>query len=309
MSEQITSLELESPEARLEYYQPLIEQALAETAQAAEELNQARERGEEVDGGSVFDARSKLYELAMEMCGYDARNGDLLAMGEHIQPQEGEIGVDLSAGTGFLTRALEHWTHTTTYGVDPSQVQLSYLEQNCGEEVVPINAAPNETEKLFAEGKIPAEGVDFATSFGGIHHIDKDSYPQAFQNIGIMLKPGGRFNAADVCGDTILSRHFDEVVDKKCLTNHPMGLWMTPDRIQEYTALAGLELISAEMKPLTWDFNSTKEMAWFFKGLHAYPQPEEEIIADLRDTLGFKEEDGKIKLNWPMLFWEIRKPL
>ena len=82
---------------------------------------------------------------------------------------------------------------------------------------------------------------------------------------------------------------------------------MTPDLLAEYSEQAGLELVSAETKSLTWDFNSLKEMACFFKGLHAYDLPEDEIVQDLGDTLGYKEENGLYKLNWPMLFFEIRK--
>lgn len=293
----------------VEQYKLLIEAALEETRQASAELAEARDRGESPDGGRIFDARSKLYELAMSMCGYHARNGDLLAMHGHIQPRPGETSVDLSAGTGFLTRAINYWTETTTYGVDPSEVQLRYLKHNCSDQVISVHASPDETDKLFASGLIPESGIDFVTSFGGIHHIHKNRYLESFQNVAAMLKPGGRFSAADVPGDSILQRHFDEVVTDKCLTGHEMGQFMTPTLLKELAEQAGLELISTETMPLTWDFNSTEEMAWFFKGLHAYPQPAEEIIADLRDTLGFKEEDGKIKLNWPMLFWEIRKPL
>jgi len=228
-------------------------------------------------------------------------------MHELIRPKKGEVSVDISAGTGFLTKAVSEWTEATTYGVDPSQTQLEYMKRNCSDRVVPVYGWPDNYEKLFVEGHIPEDGIDFATSFGGIHHIDKDRYGLAFQNVAKMLKPGGRFSAADVPADSALQRHFDEVVDRKCLTRHPRGRFMSPELLAEYSEQAGLKLVSAEVKPLTWDFNSKKEMAWFFKGLHAYDLPEEEVSKDLQDTLGYKEEDGKIKLNWPMLFFEISK--
>ncbi len=296
-----------STELRLQTYMPLIEAALNETGQAVEQLEEMHQHVE-TPSGRVFDTRSKLYELAMQLCGYEARKGDLVAMRELIQPQTGEIAVDLSAGTGFLTKAVNEWTGATTFGVDPSHVQLSYLRQNCQEQqIAPVYAWPDNAEKLFDEGGIPQGGVDFVTSFGGIHHINKHRYPLAFENVAAMLKAGGRFAAADVCCGTSLSRHFDDVVSNKCLTGHDMGLWMNPERLVAFCDGLPLELMKTELKPLTWDFNSLSEMAWFFKGLHAYPQSEEEVACDLRDTLGYREENGKIKLNWPMLFWEIRK--
>lgn len=166
------------------------------------------------------------------------------------------------------------------------------------------------TSKLRRNSRICAvtvRGVDFVTSFGGVHHINKEKYHDAFKNVATMLKSDGRFSAADVPGGSILQQHFDEVVARKCLTGHEMGRFMTPELLREYAESAGMRVIATKVKPLTWDFNSEEEMAWFFKGLHAYPQSVLEIIEDLRDTLGVREEDGKFKLNWPMLFWEIRK--
>lgn len=294
------------PEARLEYFKPLIQEALDECARVIAEIEDKKSRGEHVDI-TPFDARAKLYELAMALAG-EARSGDIVAMLDFIKPQKGEVGVDVSAGTGFLTKSVSEVTDAATYAIDPSEKQLGFLRQNCSENVVPVRGWPDNEGQMFEQGGIPREGIDFATSFGGVHHINIDRYPEAFQNIADMLKPGGRFTAADVGGDTILQRHFDEVVTDKCLTGHEMGQFMSPEKLKELAEGAGLVLVSAGMKPLTWDFNSEEEMAWFFKGLHAYPQPVEEIIQDLRETLGVTEEDGKFKLNWPMLFWEIRKP-
>jgi SAM-dependent methyltransferase len=172
--------------------------------------------------------------------------------------------------------------------------------------VIPVYCWPD-NEGLVSEVNVPEGKIDFVTSFGGIHHINKDRYDLAFQNMAKMLKPGGRVRAADVPGNSALQHHFDEVVDKKSLTRHPMGRFMTPELLAEYSHQAGLEFDGSEVKPLTWDFNSTKEMAYFFKGLHAYDLPDEEIVRDLKDTLGFEEKDGKIKHSWPMLFFEITK--
>ncbi len=298
----------QEPEARLEYFVPLIEQSLDRTRQTLveEDYYGRLERGEKISG-RVFDARSELYELAMKLAP-EARIGDLTMMRELIQPEKGEVSVDISAGTGFLTNAVSQWTEATTYGVDPSRTQLGYMRKNCSDLVVPVYGWPDNYEKLFVEGGIPEGGVDVVTSFGGIHHVDKDRYGLAFQNVAKALKPGGRFSAADVPADSVLQRHFDEVVDHKCLTRHPMGRFMSPGFLRERSEEAGLELVRSEIKALTWDFNSPKEMGYFFKGLHAYDQPVEEVIEDLRNTLGVQEEDGKFKLNWPMLAWEIQKP-
>lgn len=305
MPKEVSPEARQTPEERLEHFVPLINQSLVKTKNYLIETDYLKMlANNEPFSSRVFDYRSELYEIAMELAS-EARNGDLVAMQEFIKPQKGEISADLSAGTGFLTKAVSEWTQATTYGIDPSEGQLKYLRQNCSELVVPVRCWPD-NEGLLEVGNIPEEGIDFVTSFGGIHHIN-NRYNEAFQNVAKMLKPGGRFQAADVPGNSILQCHFDEVVNSKSLTRHPMGRFMTPELLAEYSQQAGLELVSTEIKPLTWDFNSTKEMAYFFKGLHAYDLPEDEIVQDLKDTLGFKEEEDKIKLNWPMLFFDIRK--
>jgi len=234
---------LQTPEERLEYFISLIKDSLAKTKQVlkATDFYGTLERGEKISG-RVFDARSELYDLAMKMAG-KARNGDLVAMHELIRPQKGEVSVDISAGTGFLTKAISEWTETTTYGIDPSKTQLEYMCQNCSDLVVPVYSWPDNYEKLFIDGNIPEAGIDFVTSFGGIHHIDKERYDLAFQNVARMLKPDGRFTAADVPGNSILQRHFDEVVNYKSLTRHPMGCFKgTPEqqaaRLPKRTVLA-----------------------------------------------------------------------
>lgn len=297
----------ESPEKRLEYYVPLIEESLAKLNVILDDTDYYGKlaRGERVSS-LVSDARSDLYDLGIKMAG-EARQGDLVAMREFIKPKQGEVAVDIAAGTGFLTKAVSEWTGSITYGVDPNQAHLEHIKKNCSSLVVPVYGWPDDHEKLFVEGFIPEDGVDFVTSFGGIHHIDNGSYEPAFQNITFMLKPGGRFCAADVPAGSDLERYFDEIVDQKCLTKHLRGNFMSPKILSKYSEQAGLTLVSAEIKPLTWDFHSEKEMAWFFKCLYAYDLPEEEIVGDLQKTLGYKNEDGMTKLNWPMLFFEIRK--
>ena len=286
-----------NPEIKdLEYYRREIDEELEITRKMVEEA-------EAKDGklpDAVFDLRATLYGLAMEMAP-DSRKGDLVSMHDLIKPQPGETAVDVAAGTGFLTRSLAEWTDGETFAIDPSAGQLDILKKDCPD-VITITTFPENDEMLIA---IPENSVDIATSFGGIHHNKHQA--ELFANIARMLKPGGRFVAADVRKDTSLSDHFDDVVDKKCLTHHDMGEWLSEEGLAELCADLPLEIVHTEMKQLTWDFNSKEEMAVFFKGLHAYDLPENEVIADLENTLGFKEEDGKIKLNWPMLFFEIIK--
>ncbi|MCC6563598.1 class I SAM-dependent methyltransferase [Candidatus Uhrbacteria bacterium] len=284
---------METPDQRLDRFAEKLEREL----EVAKALVKRREDGESIPD---FDIRGKLYELALDLAP-DAREGDIRAMHDFIKPEKGKRSVDIAAGTGFLTKPVLEWTKAETIAVDPSREQLEMLDRYCGGKAERVLGSPDDASILQ---NIPAGKIDFVTSFGGLHHVPDQS--AMFENAGRMLKDGGRFVAADVCADTVLSRHFDEYVSEKCITGH-IAQWLSEERLKKLSKGAGLSLSQFEMKSLTWVFNSEREMALFFKGLHAYDLPEEEIIHDLKQALGTEEKDGKIYLNWPMIFFELSK--
>ncbi len=253
----------------------------------------------------AFDWRGKLYRMALQLSP-SARCGDILAMDQWLGGSEGRlsglVAADLAAGTGFLTKPMLEWTRKLVYAVDPSDVQLRQLIRACHPygPVDRVWGSPDQ-EKIFDQ--ISAGSLDRVVSFGGLHHIP--NHEALFANVVRLLKPGGRMVAADVCLGTPLQRHFDEVVAKKCLTKHEAN-WLSPARLEAFCAGTDLELVRVEAQvPLTWQFGSETEMAWFFKALHAYPQDEAEVLEDLQDHLGWTVRDGAIHLNWPMLFFEL----
>ncbi|MFH1170896.1 MAG: class I SAM-dependent methyltransferase [Candidatus Vogelbacteria bacterium] len=216
--------------------------------------------------------------------------------------------MDVGAGTGFLTEHLVGWTQNTVYAVDSSKEQLEILSKNIpSEHIKPIVgslAQETKPDKLGILDQIKEE-VDFITSFGSLHHVYYQK--KMMEHVEKLLKSGGRFVAGDVGDNTALSKHFDDVVTRKCLTSHT-ARWLSKERLEELIAdLPSLKLLKAEMKTQHWVFSSKREMTIFFKGLHAYDLPEDEIIHDLYDALGFEEKNGQVILNWPMLFFEIVK--
>lgn len=283
----------ESLDQRLNRYESL----LATAIDRAKELVKKREAGQEIPD---FDIRGELYMLALELAS-DARLGDIEQMHHWINPKAGEVSVDIAAGTGLLTKAVADWTHANVYAVDPSVEQLKYLTKSCSDLAIPVLGSPDDPQILEA---IPRKEIDSVTSFGGLHHVPDQRLMMV--NATQMLKSGGRFVAADVCRDTALSKHFDEVVADKCITGHT-ATWLDESRLNELISGLPLQISKTETVPLTWVFENERQMALFFKGLHAYDLPNQEIIDDLKSALGTELIDGKVHLNWPMLFFQLRK--
>jgi SAM-dependent methyltransferase len=256
-----------------------------------------------------FNVRGELYRLAF-LIAPDARRQDIETMEQWLEPKPGEKSIDIAAGTGFLTKHLVRWTGSTVYAVDPSRVQIDALAESCaGLPVVPVvgSFADAATVGLIGED---AGRIDFVTSFGGIHHVlDKegaDCQLEMFKNVAKVLRPGGRFVAADVGAPSSLQEHFERSVKRHCLTGHSEK-WLTRERLYELAQAAGLTLVKAETVPIQWIFSSEHQMAAFMKGLHAYDLTEEEILGDLRSALGYESVGNEVRLNWPMLLFWLQK--
>lgn len=287
------TINLEALNQKLDRFDVILKQELA----IARELAERRKQGERIPD---FDIRGKLYAISEEISP-EARSGDIREMHDLIKPQPGEVSVDLAAGGGFITKPILEWTHAKTYAVDPSREQLKLLDEYCNGKAEIVLGSPDDAAIL---GSLPCGEIDFVTSFGGLHHVPDQGV--MMENIAKMLKNGGRFTAADVCGGTALARHFDEFVSQNSITGHSAS-WLTKERLEELIKGTSLSLKRAETMPLTWIFNSEREMALFFKALHAYDMPDKEVIRDLQEALGTFERDGKVHLNWPMIFFKITK--
>lgn len=258
-----------------------------------------------------FDLRGELYRLAFEVAPL-AREQDLINMEKWIAPRKGEKSIDIAAGTGFLTIALEKWTEGKIYAVDPSDVQLNNLKKkadNTNIEIIVGSFSESETAEKIGED---FGNIDLVTSYGGLHHVlDKNGInrqKELFKNVSKVLKPGGRFVAGDVGADTDLAKHFENSVKKNCLTSHSEK-WLSPERLKgELIEDTDLKYVRSEILPIKWIFDNEEQLALFMKGLHAYDMSDAEILSDLNSFLGYtKDETGKCILNWPMLFFELQK--
>lgn len=275
----------------------VIENRIEREILVLKEMIKRRNAGEQV---TDFDLRGDLYASAMELAP-NARMADIRTMQEWLNLRGDESVADLAAGTGFLTRHIRSWTTGNVVAVDPAAQALAHLVRVCGDSVQVIVGSPDDPNAMRA---LPAESMEVTTSFGGLHHVARQR--TMMEQITRVLKPGGRFVAGDVGGGTPLACHFDDVTTAKCLTGHS-AQWLTPLRLHDLVDGLPLTVVRAEIVPLQWVFASAHEMAIFFKGLHAYDLPEEEIVQDLRNVLGCVSREGQIFLNWHMLLFEMRR--
>ena len=246
-----------------------------------------------------FDVRGHLYDLAHKAAP-NARHDEIDTIKAWVEPKQGERSMDVAAGSGFLTKFLYEWTSVPPIAVDPSHSQLMALRKNAPHSTI-LHGYPDDPRTFL---KFPDGCIDFATSLGGIHHVVNQR--DMFSNVSRVLRKGGRFVFADVCADTALARHFDEVVTLKCLTGHT-AQWLSKNRVQELTRDLPVTVKRMELEDVFMKFASETEMYLFFKGLHAYDLPMDEVLKDLNQVLGRSDRNGEVWLNWPLLFVKLEK--
>lgn len=246
-----------------------------------------------------FDVRGHLYDLAHKLAP-NARHDEIDTIKAWVEPKPGERSMDVAAGSGFLTKFLYEWTSVPAIAVDPSHSQLLALRRNAPHSTI-LHGYPDDPRTFvkFADGC-----VDFATSLGAIHHVVNQR--EMFANVARVLRTGGRFVFADVCADTTLSRHFDEIVTRKCLTGHT-AQWLSERRVVELTAGLPVAVTRMQVESVFMKFASEVEMYLFYKGLHAYDHPMDEVLKDLNEVLGRADRNGEVWVKWPLLFVKLEK--
>jgi SAM-dependent methyltransferase len=266
------------------------------------------EKGVLVDSED-FDLRGELYRLAFEVAP-GARQEDLRHLFNWMKPKFSEKSIDLAAGTGFVSIPLAKVTKEKVYAVDPSEVQLQNLD--AGKEDLPIETVTGSFADQEVLGRLGEEvgRIDIVTSYGGLHHAiaRETEQREIFKNIAKALRSGGRMVVGDVGAKTPLSTHFEESVKQHCLTGHEEK-WLDEERLSgELIEGTDLELVRVEHVPVKWFFDSERQLALFMKCLHAYDMSESDILDDLQKHLGYQMDDsGLWALNWPMLFFEMKK--
>ena len=122
-----------------------------------------------------------------------------------------------------------------------------------------------------------------------------------------MLKSGGRIVIGDVFEKSKLAKHFDEKVDRYCITGHHVEFW-TDKMTYEICKKEGLQKPKIKKLKIKWKFKSEKDLGIFLYKIHAMTKTTpEECLKGAKEILGIKKRKGLYELNWPMKVIIIRK--
>jgi arsenite methyltransferase len=243
--------------------------------------------------------RSKLYRAALEEFP-EARLEDIELMKKYLKPAMGEVIVEVGAGSGFFSGHISDLigANGKLIVTDPSNDQLE-----------DVGKLGKKNIEIFQQGAekldIGDDIADAIWSFGAMHHCFKKE--EAFKRFYKTLKKGGRLVIGDVFEGSKLARHFNEKVDKYCITGHKVEFW-TDKTAKCLCKLGGFNDCKIIVSDIKWKFGSKKDVGDFLCKLHAMTKTNpEECLRGAEKILGIKKIGGEYYLNWPMKFIVARK--
>lgn len=152
----------------------------------------------DTDATQRFNRWSKTYEKSwMQWFYFDPTHSVVLAMaGKNNSPAS---ILDVGCGTGrLLRRARTRWPDAQLIGVDAAEGMVEQARQMIPDATFMVSSA----ESL----PLPDNSVDLAFSTISFHHWTNQL--QGVQEIGRVLKKGGRFILADMTMPALLKRRF-----------------------------------------------------------------------------------------------------
>ncbi len=235
--------------------------------------------------------RSKLYKEALEEYP-KARLKDIKIMKKYLSPKKGEVILEIGAGSGFFSKPISKLVGNTGKLIvsDPSQEQL--------EEIKKLSKSIEVLRKGAENVNLGGNSIDAIWSFGAMHHCFNKK--EAFQNFKKILKDGGRLILADVFEGSQLAKHFDEKVDKYCITGHNVEFW-TESMANELCELVNFRKPEIYNLDIKWKFESERDVGSFLYKIHAMTKTNiDEVLRGAKEILGIKKVEDEYCLNWPM---------
>ena len=241
----------------------------------------------------IFNKRGVAYHEAMRRYPV-ARDEEFSAMIRLMEPQKGQIIVDMPSGGGYLRRYLGA-NSVQLVAIETTEAFYSQCEED--EHTKSMLCNLNDT-------KLPSASVDTVVSMAGLHHVEDRS--AVFQEVHRILKPGGTFCAADVESGSVIDGFLDTFVNQHNSMGHE-GKFID-SHFREALRGASFNIELDELVEYPWKFTSVEQMVDYcilMFGLDAATP--EEVRNGIAAYQGYKNDEQKCDMNWQLRFIRCRK--
>lgn len=241
----------------------------------------------------IFQQRGRSYHQAMQKYP-QARREEFMALISLADIERGQTVADIPSGGCYLANFLG------------TEVNLISVE-TCNNFVDSRDSVRN-SEIIFCQTlkQIPlaSNSIDRILSLAGLHHLrERKSVWQEFYHL---LSANGSLCIADVRFDSQVGGFLNIFVDRYNSEGH-RGLFLGDQTTIELTSV-GFKVLQAMPLTYYWQFDSQESMVEYCRLLFGLNLANsQQILAGIRDYLGYKLTDGKYYLNWELYFLKCCK--
>ena len=237
----------------------------------------------------IYDRRGAVYHEAMQRWPLArAHEFETLVVTASIEVNEPVI-LDIPSGGGYLSEYL------------PKGARLISVDSAAN--FLNSGTHPGVAQKICApHSKVPlADGVsDAILSLAGLHHIDDQQ--AVFREWFRLLKTGGVVAIGDAKQGSATAEFLDGVVGRFNSMGH-VGNYLGAAQVAMLEA-EGFNVTLAEEKGYPWIFTDRQQMLGFCRTLFCMDKKpaDDELLAEIKRTVGFQESDTHCELNWGLFF-------
>ncbi|MEM6286468.1 MAG: methyltransferase domain-containing protein [Bacteroidota bacterium] len=242
----------------------------------------------------IFNQRGAAYHEGM-LRYPEARRHEFALVLDAAQLQPGDTVVDMPSGGGYLRDRID----TPDVEVIAVETTQAFYDQ-CRER-------PGLQRRLgpLSETGLPEASVDVVVSLAGLHHVDDRA--GVFAEVVRILRPGGRFVAADVRAGSPVEGFLDSFVNAHNSMGHEGAF--VDDRFRDAMRGAGFEIERDETAAYPWIFDSPEAMVDGCTLVFGLDEATPEAVrAGIDRWLGVTEADG-VEMAWELQLIVGRRPM